>query len=38
LGGGATIGAATLAGPAALSMTYGERSELGWFLSVGFPF
>jgi NTE family protein len=37
-GGAATIGAATLAGPAALSMTYGERSELGWFLSVGFPF
>ncbi|MDD4857972.1 MAG: patatin-like phospholipase family protein [Candidatus Krumholzibacteria bacterium] len=37
-GGALTLGAATLAGPAALSMTYGERSELGWFLSVGFPF
>jgi NTE family protein len=37
-GGGATLGAETPVGPAALSLTYSERNELGWFFSIGFPF
>lgn len=37
-GGALTLGVATPAGPAALSLTYSERNNLGWFLSVGFVF
>lgn len=37
-GGALTLGLATPAGPAALSLTYSERNSLGWFLSAGFVF
>ncbi|MGD1048630.1 MAG: patatin-like phospholipase family protein [Candidatus Krumholzibacteriaceae bacterium] len=37
-GGALTLGTETRAGPAALSFTYSERNNLGWFFSVGFPF
>ena len=37
-GGALTLGTETPAGPAALSLTYSGQNNLGWFLSVGFPF
>ena len=37
-GGALTLGTETRAGPAALSFTYSGQNNLGWFLSVGFPF
>ena len=37
-GGALTLGSETRAGPAALSLTYSGQNNLGWSLSVGFPF
>jgi NTE family protein len=34
----ASLGAETRLGPAELSLTYSKRDDLGWFLSIGFPF